>query len=45
VALHKAGAGNIDNYKECSFLLEGTGRFMGIDKVIPTLENHLKKFP
>ena len=35
VALHKAGAGNIDNYKECSFLLEGTGRFMGIDKSNP----------
>ena len=34
-SLHKAGAGNLENYKECSFLLEGTGRFMGIDKSNP----------
>ncbi len=34
-ALHNAGAGNLANYKECSFLLEGTGRFMGIDKSNP----------
>lgn len=27
-ALHKAGAGQIGNYKNCSFQLEGTGTFM-----------------
>lgn len=27
-ALHKAGAGNIGNYKNCSFTVEGTGTFM-----------------
>jgi dinuclear metal center YbgI/SA1388 family protein len=27
-ALHEAGAGNIGNYKNCSFTVEGTGTFM-----------------
>ena len=27
-ALHEAGAGNIGNYKNCSFTVEGTGSFM-----------------
>lgn len=27
-ALHQAGAGNIGNYKNCSFTVEGTGTFM-----------------
>ena len=34
-ALHKAGAGNLGNYRECSFLLDGTGSFKGIDKSNP----------
>ena len=34
-ALHKAGAGNLANYTECSFVLEGTGRFMGMEKSNP----------
>jgi dinuclear metal center YbgI/SA1388 family protein len=27
-ALHEAGAGNVGNYKNCSFTVEGTGTFM-----------------
>tara|TARA_A100001015_G_scaffold245885_1_gene282027 strand:+ start:999 stop:2093 length:1095 start_codon:yes stop_codon:yes gene_type:complete len=34
-ALHKAGAGNLGDYTECSFVLEGTGRFMGMEKSNP----------
>ncbi len=34
-ALHKAGAGNLANYTECSFVLEGTGRFLGMEKSNP----------
>jgi len=34
-ALHVAGAGNLGKYRECSFLLDGTGSFKGIDKSNP----------
>lgn len=34
-ALHAAGAGNIGNYKNCSFSVEGTGRFMPNDVANP----------
>lgn len=34
-ALHEAGAGQIGNYKNCSFRLEGTGTFMPTDKANP----------
>src|SRR6056300_497975 len=36
-ALHKVGAGNLDNYSECSFLLEGTGHFTGNEGSTPHL--------
>lgn len=42
-AVHKAGAGNLANYKECSFLLEGTGRFMGINKSNPNIGKPFEK--
>lgn len=34
-ALHQAGAGQIGNYKNCSFRLEGTGSFMPTDEANP----------
>ncbi|SKC82268.1 Nif3-like dinuclear metal center hexameric protein [Ohtaekwangia koreensis] len=34
-ALHHAGAGEIGNYKNCSFRLNGTGTFMPTDKANP----------
>lgn len=42
-ALHQAGAGNLANYSECSFLLEGTGRFRGNDKSNPSLGKQNEK--
>ena len=36
-ALHAAGAGNIGNYTECSFSLEGTGRFTPNDQANPSI--------
>lgn len=36
-ALNKAGAGNIGNYKNCSFRTEGTGTFEGNEHANPTL--------
>lgn len=34
-ALHKAGAGNIGNYSNCSFRIEGKGTFMPNEKAEP----------
>jgi dinuclear metal center YbgI/SA1388 family protein len=34
-ALHKAGAGNIGEYKNCSFQVEGNGYFMPTEKAKP----------
>jgi len=34
-ALHEAGAGQIGNYKNCSFRLEGTGTFMPNEEATP----------
>lgn len=34
-ALHEAGAGQIGNYKNCSFRLEGTGTFMPTEEANP----------
>ena len=42
-SLHQAGAGNLDNYSECSFQLEGTGRFKGSDKSEPFIGNNSEK--
>jgi dinuclear metal center YbgI/SA1388 family protein len=36
-ALFAAGAGNIGQYKECSFRLSGTGTFFGSDAANPTV--------
>ncbi len=36
-ALHEAGAGNIGNYKNCSFTVEGTGTFLPSDRANPAL--------
>lgn len=36
-ALHHAGAGEIGNYKNCSFRLNGTGTFMPTDKANPRI--------
>ncbi|MCC9168323.1 Nif3-like dinuclear metal center hexameric protein [Pontibacter harenae] len=36
-ALHQAGAGNIGEYSNCSFQVEGTGRFSPSDKANPTI--------
>jgi dinuclear metal center YbgI/SA1388 family protein len=36
-ALHKAGAGNIGNYKNCSFVSSGTGSFIPTDGAHPQL--------
>ena len=35
-AMHNAGAGNIGNYKECSFQLEGKGTFLPTGHANPT---------
>ena len=42
-SLHQAGAGNLDNYSECSFQLEGTGKFKGSNKSNPFNGNKLEK--
>lgn len=42
-SLHKAGAGNLDNYSECSFQLEGTGRFKSNKKSNPFVGNKSEK--
>lgn len=46
-ALFKAGAGNIGNYSNCSFIVEGTGSYMGNEESNPTLgkkgELHVEK--
>jgi dinuclear metal center YbgI/SA1388 family protein len=44
-ALHSAGAGNIGNYKNCSFTTSGTGAFMPTGEAKPTVGviNHLEK--
>ena len=36
-AMFKAGAGQIGNYKECSFRLEGTGTFFGNETANPSV--------
>ncbi|MDX5423007.1 MAG: Nif3-like dinuclear metal center hexameric protein [Hymenobacteraceae bacterium] len=36
-ALHQAGAGNIGEYSNCSFQVQGTGRFLPSDKANPTI--------
>jgi dinuclear metal center YbgI/SA1388 family protein len=36
-ALHAAGAGQIGDYKNCSFQVEGTGTFMPTDQAQPTI--------
>jgi dinuclear metal center YbgI/SA1388 family protein len=42
-ALHGVGAGDLENYSECSFLLEGTGHFTGNEKSTPHLSEKLEK--
>jgi len=42
-ALHKAGAGAIGNYSECSFTLEGKGHFTGNQASNPHLGEPLEK--
>ena len=42
-SLHQAGAGNLDNYSECSFQLEGTGRFKASNKSNPFIGNKSEK--
>ena len=42
-SLHQAGAGNLDNYSECSFQLEGTGKFKGSNKSNPFIGNKSEK--
>ncbi len=45
-ALFKAGAGNIGNYQNCSFNIDGTGSFLPTEQANPTLgkigETHLE---
>src|SRR5262249_29163539 len=36
-AMFEAGAGNIGQYSQCSFRLEGTGTFFGSDAANPTI--------
>ncbi|QCR22136.1 Nif3-like dinuclear metal center hexameric protein [Pontibacter sp. SGAir0037] len=36
-ALHKAGAGQIGNYHNCSFRVQGTGQFLPSDKADPAI--------
>lgn len=42
-ALFEAGAGNIGNYNECSFSVEGTGTFKGNDKATPYVGDKNKR--
>ena len=42
-ALHRAGAGSIGNYSDCSFTLEGTGQFKGNEHSEPHLGKPLQK--
>ncbi len=42
-ALHKAGAGSLENYKDCSFLLEGTGIFTGTAQSNPHIGKQMEK--
>ena len=42
-ALHDAGAGNLENYTDCSFLLEGKGQFTGNKKSDPHVGKKLEK--
>ncbi len=46
-ALFEAGAGNIGNYSNCSFSVEGTGSFMGNEQSNPVIgkkgETHFEK--
>ncbi len=46
-ALFEAGAGNIGNYDQCSFNLQGTGTFRANDKANPTvgIKGHLHHEP
>lgn len=39
-ALHRAGAGNIGNYKNCSFQITGTGSFTPTDNANPKIGKH-----
>ena len=39
-ALHQAGAGQIGNYKNCSFRIEGTGTFLPGTEANPTIGTH-----
>lgn len=36
-AVHKAGAGQVGDYSNCSFQVQGTGRFLPSDKANPTI--------
>lgn len=42
-ALHQAGAGQIGNYKNCSFRLEGTGTFMPTEEANPHIGERNKQ--
>ncbi|MFL5729624.1 MAG: Nif3-like dinuclear metal center hexameric protein [Cytophagaceae bacterium] len=42
-AIYKAGAGNIGNYSECSFRVEGTGSFKPDEKANPAIGSANKK--
>jgi dinuclear metal center YbgI/SA1388 family protein len=42
-ALHGAGAGQIGNYNNCSFRVDGTGTFMPSEKANPTIGEKLKQ--
>ena len=41
-ALHKAGAGQIGNYEQCSFVVNGTGTFKGNEDSTPVWGNKLE---
>jgi dinuclear metal center YbgI/SA1388 family protein len=42
-ALHKAGAGQIGNYQNCSFKVEGTGTFKPTEKANPHIGKRLEQ--
>lgn len=42
-ALHEAGAGQIGHYKNCSFIVEGTGSFMPDEEARPVIGTVLKQ--
>ena len=42
-ALHEAGAGNLENYTDCSFLIEGKGQFTGNMESDPHIGKKLEK--